>query len=464
MEIIDTYAKAFNIAKPYIEHLNDSVIYPFTSPNSSPMPPEIENTKWSMTLTSLENTLKYIFEYLHHPCHMLCIRNNQAIIYRLKMGTSSASMYKLIKDVHFPKMLESKMITKTQKKIIKNRMIGPFRVLQCLIKKRDLPQPGLVKSPNQYIQVLQGMKLPNGVFIINQTDSVILTNDGTHPFYMVTGKQSLGKYDFSKYLPILSLSGQYGYADIPIPGYEDIEYVYNTQLYEKNISQFNTIWENKTIQKAVFRGGSTGCGYTPETNMRLKVSTLKSKYIDAGIVREINTPSVKFDPIYGLGMINLPIKPVSFMTMNEQSNYKYIIHIDGNVTATRLLTTMITGSLILRVGSIYTSWVDHMLFPNVHYLPIKPDLSDLETKIKWCIKNDDKCKIIAQNGFDFAKRVLVKDFIQSYIQKMVWSLSDYTDIVSKSVTKTKKHRKRCPNGTKRNKQTNRCKKHQDMIG
>ena len=41
------------------------------------------------------------------------------------------------------------------------------------------------------------------------------------------------------------------------------------------------------------------------------------------------------------------------MPMEEQSKYKYIIHIDGNVNAYRLLNSMLTGSLILRVKSEY---------------------------------------------------------------------------------------------------------------
>jgi hypothetical protein len=46
------------------------------------------------------------------------------------------------------------------------------------------------------------------------------------------------------------------------------------------------------------------------------------------------------------------------MTLKEQSRFKYIVHIDGNVNAYRLLTTMKTGSVILRVVSEYTSWAD----------------------------------------------------------------------------------------------------------
>jgi hypothetical protein len=274
------------------------------------------------------------------------------------------------------------------------------------------------------------MKLPNGVFILNLTDAVILKEDGGEPFPMVNGNKPLLEYNYTEHLPILSMSGQYGYCDITIPNYDDIMVINNKNM---DYSNFIIDWEKKKIVKAVFRGGPTGCGYTKDTNMRIKLAMMKSKYLDVqlkGNGKTINSKSIKFDPIYGLGMLNTKnIKPATkFLTMAEQSNYKYIIHIDGNVNAYRLLTTMRTGSLILRVESEYKSWAEHLLFPNVHYIPIKPDLSDLEKKINWCLENDDKCKIISRKGLEFSMNILNGDFIKSYFQKILWELSPYQDV------------------------------------
>jgi hypothetical protein len=247
---------------------------------------------------------------------------------------------------------------------------------------------------------------------------------------MVTGNISLGKYDFNEYIPIMSMSGQVGYSDIPIPNYDDLMSVFDDKKMLE-FTTFNTVWENKHIRKAVFRGGPSGCGYTPETNMRLKIKYMKSAYLDVELTgrgKTIDSRSIKFDPVYGLGMLNTGIKPApKFLTMFEQSNYKYIIHIDGNVNAYRLLTTMRTGSLILRVSSEYRSWFDHLIQPSVHYLKVKSDLSDLEGCIHWCMKNEARCKEIAKNGLDVAMSILQKDFIKTYVQKVLWSLSDYQE-------------------------------------
>jgi hypothetical protein len=52
------------------------------------------------------------------------------------------------------------------------------------------------------------------------------------------------------------------------------------------------------------RGGvqrwRSGCGYTQETNARIRISTMRSPLIDAGIVgktKTVDSTSVKFDPV-----------------------------------------------------------------------------------------------------------------------------------------------------------------------
>ena len=104
-----------------------------------------------------------------------------------------------------------------------------------------------------------------------------------------------------------------------------------------------TPWsERKPV--AVFRGASTGCGTTIETNQRLKLAMLSvqnPKIIDAGITKW-NLRSRKVMKYPYLQTINLPylqklgIHKVNSLTPYEQSQYKYIIHVDGHVSAFRV--------------------------------------------------------------------------------------------------------------------------------
>jgi hypothetical protein len=460
MKTINTYDEAFKVGSKYIRALNQSA-----SQNQSAMqfmPPQIENPIWTMTVESLSNTLKYIFELLHHQCYMLCINNNNILMCKLDMQTT-APMFSQIIDKHLANLDTNGAITQAQRTYIRetiNKNKDRLRVMQCIVKpfskeKEKEKEEGVINE-NEYLKILKGIDLPNGVFILNLTDAVILRNHGKSPFAMVTGKVNLdADFVFDKHLPILSISGQRHYLDIPIPNYDDIMTVLKQKsvsttnlkkqtLHQYKITQANERWDTTNVQwnnglitdwtkkkknKAVFRGGPTGCGYTTETNMRLKLDSMKSSLLDVRLTKQegaqsIDTKSIRFDPIYGLGVMNTRVNYANnFLNMIQQSDFKYIIHVDGNVNAYRLLTTMTTGSLVLRVMSPYTSWADHMMKAKVHYIPVKEDLSDLLDVIKWCRRNDDRCKEIANNGLTFARSILNKNYIQSYLSQILWSLA-----------------------------------------
>ena len=412
--VVRSYDEAYKIGIPYIK--SQSVI----NSGMFKMPAQVREPVWEMSAKALENTLKYVCEYLHHQCYMLCIENNDILLCKLEMGTTAPVFSEIIQeqlwDVNANPTMTHKQIKFVQDSVEKN--IDKLRVMQCVVK----PYKGAtVEADNEYLELLKGLDLPNGVFLLNLTDAIILRNDGKSPFTMVTGKVGLGKYDFDKHIPILSMSGQRNYLDIPMPNYDDI-----ANFYKPN-PQMKTEWADKKIAKAVFRGGPTGCGYTARTNMRIKLAQMVSPLIDVELTGKgatIDSNSMRFDPKYGLGVLNTGIpSATSFLTMADQSNYKYIIHVDGNVNAYRLLTTMLTGSLILRVTSQYKSWADHMIKHMTHYVPVKADLSDLQGVIQWCKKHDTECKAIAKAGMEFARSVLNEAYIKGYMKQLLWSVS-----------------------------------------
>lgn len=437
--VVRSYDEAYKIGKPYIK----TQTHPSTAQMGIfNMPSQVSESVWEISDKALENTLKYVCEYLHHQCYMLCIENNDILLCKLEMGTTAPVFSEIIEeqlwDVNTNPTMTQKQIKFVQDSIEKN--IGKLRVMQCVVKPYGKGKGADVDADvdsdnNEYLKLLEGLDLPNGVFILNLTDALILRNDGKSPFTMVTGKVGLGKYDFNKHIPILSMSGQRNYLDIPMPNYDDI-----ANFYKPN-PQMKTEWADKKIAKAVFRGGPTGCGYTERTNMRIKLAKMASNLIDVELTGKgptIDSNSIRFDPKYGLGMLNTGIpSSTSFLTMADQSNYKYIIHVDGNVNAYRLLTTMATGSLILRVTSQYKSWVDHMINHMTHYVPVKANLSDLLGVIQWCKKNDTECKKIAKAGMEFARSILSEAYIKGYIKQLLWTVAG-TDVEQPIVLKLPK--------------------------
>ena len=353
MEIIYSYNDALEIGRRCIDEYTKTSNIAIDESSYSP-PTELINGPWDFSVEALELTLKYIFDKLHYSCYLLCITNEKSKLYKLENKTT-APFFKTIINGELASLDKNATLTPAQKNFIKNYVNGnELRILQCIVKIYTQNDT----FATEYKSLLDNLSLPNGVYILNLSDAVLLNKEGYMPFPIYRNESPKLEDMFAskeaRFIPILSISGQENYWDIPIPNYDDVNYVEGLANY--NIADFTTEWSVKK-NMAVFRGGPSGCGYTTETNQRLKLLTIKSPDLDVGIVGKgglIDSKSVRFDPKYGLGMMNTGIKTKNFMTYAEQSEYKYIIHIDGNVNAYRLLSIMATGSLILRVKSQYT--------------------------------------------------------------------------------------------------------------
>lgn len=362
--------------------------------------PELDGP-WEQSLQAFENTIKYVFEKLHHSCYLLCVNQGKPTIYKILNKSTAPTFKPIINKTLKRKRIESKGKT--------------WRVIQCLLREYATDDRTSVEWERFFNEF--PYTLPDGVYLMNLTDAVLLRKDGKEPWPMVTGNKDLGQYKFSSYIPILGGSSKIGYHDIPIPNYDDIRFVLG---YDK-LPEVETIWENKK-PIAVFRGTPTGCGTTSETNMRLKLSNMRSPDLDVGVV-QFSSTKMKFDPKKGLSTIRRSDATiVDFMSLTEQSKFKYMIHVDGNVAAYRLLKTMLLKSTILKVEGEYLLWVDYLLKPWKHYIPVKSDLSNLEEMVNWCKENDSKAKKIAEAGYEFATKVLTKQYVQDSFAKLLWKL------------------------------------------
>ena len=300
---------------------------------------------------------------------------------------------------------------------------------------------------NMLSELCENRKLPDVEFFINRRDFPILSKDGYEPYNHLWNSEAkpLLSHNYDKYLPILSMSSKENFSDILIPTYEDWIRVQNKenkffvksrQIYDNKISVLP--WKNKK-PTAVFRGSSTGEGVTIDKNQRLKVAYLSYNtgndennvpYLDAGITKWNLRPKKLMGEEYLqiTDINNLPFKLLDKMSPCEQSEYKYIIHIDGHVSAFRLSYQLSLNSVILLVKSKWNVWFSSMLVPYVHYIPVKEDLSDLIEQIKWCRNNDAKCENIIYNAKCFYNKYLSKDSIFDYFQKLFVEMKNSTGI------------------------------------
>ena len=179
-----------------------------------------------------------------------------------------------------------------------------------------------------------------------------------------------------------------------------------------------TPFKNKS-NKLIWRGGSTG-DEEIEKNIRYHVVSKninKSNEIDVGFshfcqsVYENNKKSFS----------NLLKNNVS---REEQLNYKFILNLEGNDVASSFPWVLASNCCPLHNYPFkYESYIfGKELIPYVHFVPIKNDGSDLQSQLKWCFENMDKCEEIAYNGKKYMEqyldvnlyRQIIKIFIHLY--------------------------------------------------
>lgn len=367
------------------------------------LPKEVKDGPWDMSPDAARRTIEYIVGKLHHACYVLCVTGGKGQLFKVENRTTAPDF----KDALFKPSLRNPPSPSKQ-----------WRVIQCLVREYKDEE----SFSSEYAQFIQQLKypLPSGAYVLNLTDAVILRKDQTQPWPNVTGSAPLEDKFRGKYIPILGGSGHVKYWDVPMPNYDDVRIVLGR---DKDLAKpEHSEWSTK-VSKAVFRGAPTGCGYTPETNMRIKLATMKSDDLDVGVV-SVKQEGLKFDPTNGLGRLDMSgkLKPVDRLTLDQQAKYKYILHVDGNVAAYRLLKMMTLGSVILKVRGPYTTWVDHVLKDREHYISVNEDLSNLEEVLEWCKAHDDECREIANKARAFAEKALTREFVEATFAKLIWNL------------------------------------------
>lgn len=411
--------------------------------------------------TAVINTFRYIFNKFKKGIFVK-IANNKLVVFlpfskscytnewsnQIKIDPKFKDLFSFLQYIHnlqdFPFPFNSRSVNTDVEQWYGNNCIIRYDMTK-VAGKYYYPSEGdtnIGTIKNLLENLCNDRKVPDIEFFINRRDFPLLTKDGTEPYNNIwdSYNKPLLSHNYEKYVPILSMSTSNRFADIAMPTYEDwarvqslVDIWFPKSCFDYNIP-FNKDWNSKK-PTAVFRGGSTGCGVTIETNSRLKLAYISSitppddmgiPYIDAGIVKwNLRPRKVQGEKyLQTINIKNLPFSKVGFLSPQEQSNYKYIINIDGHVSAFRLSLELNMGSVILMVDSEWKMWYSDFLIPYEHYVPVKADLSNLVDQIKWCRSNDSKCEEIVTNAQKFFNTYLQRNGILDYMQKTLIDLKD----------------------------------------
>jgi hypothetical protein len=84
------------------------------------------------------------------------------------------------------------------------------------------------------------------------------------------------------------------------------------------------------------------------------------------------------------------------LSMQEMFSYKGIIILEGNDVSSGLKNALLSSSVVLMPQPLYTSWaMEELLEPWIHYIPLKSDLSDVESKVQWMLSHDAEARRIS---------------------------------------------------------------------
>lgn len=84
---------------------------------------------------------------------------------------------------------------------------------------------------------------------------------------------------------------------------------------------------------------------------------------------------------------------------SEFHRYKFLINVDGNSCAwDSMFLKLKSNCVVFHVDNDNIQWYYDRLVPWKHYIPIKPDFSDLFLKFEWALNNDSLVKKIAHES------------------------------------------------------------------
>ena len=160
---------------------------------------------------------------------------------------------------------------------------------------------------------------------------------------------------------------------------------------------------------AVFRGGATGSGVTPATNVRLLLCSMAAQWaghfapplLDAaltswnprhkrgadGVIRIVDPSSAC------PGVSAADVGPHQWLTPRQQVAFRYAVYLDGNVGADRI-TALAAGAFVVIApeSTAPQPLLRQRMRAWEHYVPVASDLSDLRDKILWCRAHDSEAE------------------------------------------------------------------------
>jgi hypothetical protein len=411
----------------------------------------------NITLNSIINTLNYIF-HRHKNGIYISIRDNKMDIFMVfdnmlyknplvnYYDTNPKIKNDFIKYIktHPESNLDFDKIKFNDKKLWYNINCLFFNLYKdgnttTTSAKKGYEYRSYISEIKYFFTILcKNIKIADSDFFFNLHDQMILEKNFNIPFLSITNNKKIKIDDFykTKFSPICSFSTNKDYIDIPFILPDDIQFITKSYWRPKcadpvDNRKFNLNWTTKK-NCLVFRGGATGCGFTVYDNPRIELLYKSKMWIkktpDLYDIALLGKEEIRFKKHANDKYIRyyeekkIELEPDNFLSITEQSNYKYIIYIEGNVAAYRISTLLSIKSVIIYLESDYDYWYSNLFIHKVNCIKIKK-INEIPNIINWCIKNDKECEIIANNAYELSKNLVNKRNFFKYVKYLSYQIN-----------------------------------------
>jgi hypothetical protein len=194
-----------------------------------------------------------------------------------------------------------------------------------------------------------------------------------------------------------------------------------------------TTGESDCWLKGTKRQNVPGC---PRWNLITRWANSSSPVVDVGLSSIVQDSEDKY--------IEKNYSPYlkTALGIQEMLKFRYLISVEGNDCASNLKWAMASRSVVMMPHPLReTFFGEGLLKPYIHYIPIRSDTEDLESKIRFCEANLDFCESVAKNARQYTLQFHKNS--KSILKMAVPILQKHLDEVQKLI-----HQEKYENTTK----------------
>lgn len=185
--------------------------------------------------------------------------------------------------------------------------------------------------------------------------------------------------------------------------------------------------DNKLVWRGLTTGSFASNGFDTKRGSRSYIPDISSACpdFDVGYSKVVQVTSECSQ--VPLPILRKHLRPA--MSIGEQLNSKFLLSLEGNDVATGLKWMLYSNSTVIMPTPSCETWAcESLLEPFVHYVPVKDDLSDIDTVYDWCLSHKAECAEIAHAGRMFMTEFFDEDREMEICRSVIRAYLQHSDL------------------------------------